>query len=112
MNKQQIYDKAKAHLLTQNAKSQNPEGSCMYRGPNGLMCGIGLFIPDRVYTQDMEGDSVEELIQLYCDDLPKDVFKEENLPFLMLIQIIHDEHEPHEWGGALMKLACDNGLDP
>lgn len=62
---QEIFDIAATHLLTQNKQSTairldsygRSQTVCLYRGPNGLMCGIGPFIPDEKYTPEMEGNS-------------------------------------------------------
>ena len=61
---QQIYDTAVRHLHRQGKRSGKEDVggfSCLYRGPRGLMCGVGPFIPDAIYDKRMEGKSVIEL---------------------------------------------------
>ena len=61
---QQIYDIAVRHLHRQGRRSGKEDKAgfaCMYRGPRGLMCGVGPFIPDALYDSKMEGHSVSEL---------------------------------------------------
>ena len=62
---QQIYDTAVRHLHRQGKRSGKGDRAgyfvCLYRGPRGLMCGVGPFIPDAIYDKRMEGKSVIEL---------------------------------------------------
>ena len=61
---QQIYDTAVRHLHRQGKRSGKENGddfTCLYRGPRGLMCGVGPFIPDALYDSKMEGHAVSEL---------------------------------------------------
>ena len=54
--KQKFFNKVARGLLRQMKKSKGKDG-CLYRGPNGLRCGIGHAFPDSVYNKDMEGSS-------------------------------------------------------
>ena len=41
-------------------KSVTKDGYCAYRGENGDKCAVGLFIPDNLYTEDMDnGDKFQ-----------------------------------------------------
>lgn len=42
--------------VVDNFKGQsiNNHGICLYRGPEGTKCALGLFIPDELYQKDME----------------------------------------------------------
>ena len=67
---QQIYDIAVRHLHRQGRRSgkENVSGfSCLYRGPHGLMCGVGPFIPDAIYDSKMEGHSIIELFSEFSE---------------------------------------------
>ena len=57
MNKREIFDKVRDHLLAQNAKSLT-YGSCLYRGPDGTKCAVGCLIPDDLYSSQMEGAAI------------------------------------------------------
>lgn len=61
MNKQEFFDAVVTGLIKQGAPSHSVEDqSCMYRGPNGLKCAIGLLIPDEEYEQNpVEGVGVD-----------------------------------------------------
>jgi hypothetical protein len=96
----------------QRAVSPGPNTMCMYRTPTGLKCAAGVLIDDAHYKDDFEGMGVNQLEREFSAYLDQSIFNAENLPFIKELQIIHDETPPHEWGGRLMKLACDNGLDP
>lgn len=45
---------------------------CMYRGPNGVKCPVGLFIPDSKYSQALEMQPLQIIFQqrLFDFDLP------------------------------------------
>ena len=65
---QQIYDTAVRHLHRQGKRSGKEDVSgfsCLYRGPRGLMCGVGPFIPDALYDRRMEGQCVSELFSAF-----------------------------------------------
>ena len=63
--KQQMFDFMLNHLRSQGGPSTSDpteedigESVCMYRGDNGLMCAIGCMIPDSMYDDSLEGESV------------------------------------------------------
>jgi hypothetical protein len=86
----EIFDIAKAHLLTQKARSISEEDACcQYRGPNGLKCAVGCFIPDDKYTPLIEGKPVDPLFARYT--------KKPYWTLLADIQGIHDGWEPEDW---------------
>lgn len=38
---------------------------CLYRGPDGARCGVGLLIPDSSYVSEMDDYPAEELVHEY-----------------------------------------------
>lgn len=46
MTNQEILDKFTLHCAAQGEPSMNEKGQCLYRGPGGRMCGVGLFLTD------------------------------------------------------------------
>ena len=62
---QEVFDYVIGHLVSQGKQSIQMEGgeSCAYRGDNGAKCAVGVLIPDEVYNDVMEGDSVDGLIE-------------------------------------------------
>lgn len=112
MNQQQIFDTVKAHLLTQNERSADSRGVCLYRGPNKLMCAAGILIPDNAYNPNWEGEGILTIVADHPRALPNDIFNAENMPLIKDLQILHDEVQPHQWAETLAKVAVKYGLNP
>lgn len=65
--KQKMIDYIEANF---KGKSINSNGkTCLYRGPEGRKCAIGLFIPDEKYFESMDTEDLRasDLIKLYPD---------------------------------------------
>jgi hypothetical protein len=60
MEAQEIFDKVAQHLAAQ--KEQSMDRFCLYRGPNCTKCAFGIFIPDDLYSEGLEGHSVFKLL--------------------------------------------------
>ena len=89
MTNQEVFDIVSAHLLKQNAKSIE-DGVCKYKGPNGMMCAVGVLIPDDKYDPIFEGKSVDRIQH-------KLGFEHNSLALLRDLQFIHDYVEVDEW---------------
>jgi hypothetical protein len=63
---------------------------CMYRGPNGAKCGIGILIPDDEYNEKFEGNAVESLNPSLFGLDADTTQGEKDFEFLMDIQAAHD----------------------
>ena len=107
MNNQEVYDKVKAHLLSQNRKSLDDDGQCVYRGENGAMCAVGVLIPDDMYLPSMEGDACS------ADDMLL-VLKQLGIDYRLArsLQNVHDNVYHSNWPTALERLAIGYGLKP
>lgn len=121
MTAQEIFDKVTTHLLTQNRQSRKDifntgYESCAYRGDDGLMCAVGVLIPDELYDPRFEGLCPPLNYSDVCaPDLDRrfwfvDVLKqigiaEQDLGLLADLQSIHDSHTPAEWPSQLELLA-------
>jgi hypothetical protein len=111
---QEIFDKGARHLLTQFAKSKRGR-ICVYRGPDGLMCAAGPFIPDDKYDHAFEGVGVP-MPGSHAKDLV-DAFAAGGvqgaacLDLLSGLQHVHDNCEPEKWAAALRHLARVRGLN-
>lgn len=112
MNNQEVYDKVKAHLLTQNAKSISKDGDCKYRMIRSTKrCAIGCLIPDELYSKDLEGEGVYTLAQ--DEELGlKDFFAGVSIDLLVDLQCMHDGDKPSKWPTILNEIAKDYGLTP
>lgn len=119
MTKQEIFDILAAGLLKQNAKSQNAAAACLYRGPNGTKCAVGMLIKDEFYTPDMEGfycinDKVREA--LFNSGVLKSTHIEQNKNILMLmflsdLQAVHDFYPVQRWREQLQVVANGHKLN-
>ena len=70
MNEQEIFDKVEAHLIKQKVQAAVvfvAKTQCQYRTPEGHMCAFGIFIPDEVYTPEIEGFGCNDLFQAARD---------------------------------------------
>lgn len=113
---QEIYTKARNHLLTQMKPARGPDTACigspercMYRSPEGLKCAFGIFIPDDKYRPEMEGVLVDVLfeqkrwIDLFDDFKP-------HLKLIERLQSIHDQRSVSSWETDLDRCAKNFGL--
>ena len=102
MNLQQVFDKVSNHLLTQNRKSME-DGDCSYHSSDGTKCAIGCLIPENMYTEEMEGNSVSS--SLVNGALHPISVKGDMHDMLCDLQSVHDNLWPTEWTKALLRLA-------
>lgn len=84
-------DKAafKAELLRRNSAGLFPSSvgdECLYRGPKGRRCPVGVLIPDRKYTAGIEGATVANDALFSRVTLPPGVTREH----LDQLQHLHD----------------------
>lgn len=107
MNHQEIFDKVWDHFIVKRNPPSLAEDTealrsgavqCLYRGPNGERCAIGLLIPDEVYTPNMEKASIGDLIDSGTSHIPGeeraklfDLFDGVDFEFLADIQNAHDD---------------------
>jgi predicted transcriptional regulator len=107
VTQQQIYDFVCENLWRQGSKSfvnivinKVRQNVCMYRDTEGFKCAIGFLIPDDLYVENMERQSVQSLCQTLQHFLPTWItedhrkfgkFLHENIDFLMRMQNeLHD----------------------
>ena len=92
MTPQEIFDTVAKHLFTQGCRSaeldEDPHSACLYRGPEGRMCAVGVLIPDELYNTDMEFQNAVYLIGKVGSPFPEWMKANENL--LHSLQISHD----------------------
>lgn len=112
MTNQEVYDKVKAHLLTQNAKSISRKyGLCKYRMIRSTKrCAIGCLIPDNLYEKEMEGDAVENLLHSYPQ--VKQFFVGVTPALLIDLQKVHDCEAVKNWSRELENIAKVYDLNP
>jgi hypothetical protein len=102
MTPQEIFDTVAKHLFTQGkpAKQMMPlsedddeeDYQCRYRAADGGKCAVGVLLPDELYVESMEGQSLSGLItnahKRGWPELPS--WMEENASLLMDLQGAHD----------------------
>lgn len=114
LTKQKVYDKVARHLLTQNEKAVLEENMCRYRTPDGRKCAVGCLIPDDVYHDSIEGDTVRRLL---CSARDISTVLRQNLSYevhgelLSALQTLHDESEVRTWRKGLREIAVTFDLD-
>ena len=65
MELQEIFNKAHKHFAGMSEPSMGDysgngdDTQCAYRGANGNKCIVGVFIPDELYDESLEGDSLD-----------------------------------------------------
>lgn len=108
MNNQTIFNRVSKHLLKQMKRSSlNGDNSvCLYRGPNGLKCAVGILIPDKDYRDDMEYDGTvinpHSEVRIY---LSQRGYSADNFELLDRLQRLHDNCYPKDWKRELVKVA-------
>jgi hypothetical protein len=110
MTRQEMFDTAAKHLLTQRTRSIGNDNYCNYRGQQGRMCAIGPMIPDEKYSPDLEGLVVGTGVVWNAMGLDSD--DPDNLKTLArALQCIHDTLAPTAWPYKLLDLALNFNLD-
>lgn len=89
-------------------KSEGGSEACTYRNEDDTRCFVGHLIPDKAYTPEMEGSTVN---MLHESGLAFGDLSYEALEFLEHMQSIHDDEPPARWEAAFAELAEDYDLD-
>lgn len=94
LTSQKIFDIVAGHLIEQGQRSlSKDEHICAYRGDEGLMCAVGVLIPDELYKSEMEGKAILELTGLnWTFGLD---YLAEHRALVQRLQTVHDM--PHTW---------------
>src|SRR5262245_34265226 len=107
MNAQEMFNTVVTHLRTQKVKAWNEERRfCLYRGPKGTRCAVGVLIPDDEYFESFERktiSSIAHLIPSLQDLLNSENTKQFNL--IIRLQDTHDHYLPSEWEKELSSIA-------
>ena len=112
MNAQEIFDTVVTHLRSMKERSGeydlSGEFRCLYRGPNGSMCAVGVLLKDDEYSPYMENYSADNI------PLPERLKNHEYL--LTDLQDIHDKKRHWNENGfcgnhALKEIARNHSLE-
>lgn len=108
MTNQELFDRVAVHLLRQGERSFCfDSGGCMYRGPRGLKCAIGILIPDDKYSVSLENEVATSLEVREAAGI-----EDGQILLAFRLQNIHDETHPEDWASDLLRLAEGRGLKP
>jgi hypothetical protein len=113
MNNQEVFNRVVTHLRAQGRKSVAGLGSdrpfCLYRGDDGASsCAVGCLIPDDVYTPEMEGRGIDELVEQFC--VIEQLFAGVEYSLLKDLQHLHDTRDVEDWEGSFRFVARNHGL--
>lgn len=97
LSAQECLDKIVTHLRSQGEQSLL-QGSCAYRGKDGLMCAVGCLIPDSEYKYAMEGCIVAQLEMFEAWDTNTKILLRE-------LQRVHDFFTPDSWEERFEQIA-------
>jgi hypothetical protein len=95
-----VFNRTVAHLAAQGRPSFNPTGQRQYRGPGGLKCAVGIWIPDEKYRRGLEGKSVHDGVgsAIVQAVLPEPLREPKMLRLLDQLQRLHDN--TMNWDGT------------
>jgi hypothetical protein len=118
MNQQEIFNKVRNHLLTQNQKSihpiNRPDGSpnCQYKTETGLMCAIGCLFPEGFDTSEVEGCYAgnERVVSILLNSGILEKRSSRIINLLVELQRIHDSYNVSYWPEKLKEIAAEYKL--
>ena len=104
MTAQEIFDCSVNGLRKQWRKSTSfVDYTCLYRGPHGRKCGVGMVITDDEYSPDMEKSGVMALKGSGL--LPARLSK--HIKLLVALQQVHDAYPVSDWERRWVNVAED-----
>jgi len=112
MTPQKLFDDIVTFQRKQGEKSIKLVGKitrlCMYRHPDGLRCAVGCVLPDKLYKEKMEKESVETLFQGFPE--VENYFGSENKYLLSDMQRVHDSSDVPYWEEKWAEVASTHNL--
>lgn len=111
LNAKEIYERVSTHLLAQRAVSEDDNGSCRLRSPEGRKCAIGSLVSDALYDPDLEGVGISYyrhaqdgklLRALYASNV--NAYDPGIVDLLIELEEVHDYAEVEEWPQLLAAL--------
>ena len=106
-----IYERVSSHLLAQRAVSEDDNGSCRLRSPEGHKCAIGSLVRDELYEPELEGVGISyyrhaqdgKLLQaLYRSSV--NAYDPNIIDLLIELEQVHDDADVEEWPHLLAAL--------
>ena len=109
MDKRETFERVRAHLTAQGQRSTTDRHGrqiCAYRGDGGRMCAAGTLIPDALYDDRMEGETIDLLLERW----PQLAHHLQPVAMIRDLQFIHDHTPADEWPERLAALAEVHGV--
>jgi hypothetical protein len=106
-----IYERVRSHLLTQQAVSEDENGSCRLRSGEGRKCAIGSLVADTVYQPEIEGIGISYyrhakdgslLRALYASEV--NAYDPAIVELLIELEEVHDDFGVEEWPNLLAQV--------
>lgn len=107
MNRREVFDRVKTHLLAQNKRATNGD-TCLYIDNEGNRCAVGCLIPPEVGAG-LNGTIYTPVVRRAVERALSVRLNRDDLEFLYLLQRVHDLIVPEDWKGALADI--ENELD-
>jgi len=102
MTEQEVFNTVWNHFVVNRGPvSVDANNNCLYRGPDGARCAVGLFIPDELYRESMEQEAIKDVRKQLGDQsaaLPEGCDL-----LLQRLQMAHDDAAwfPEEFHGLI-----------
>jgi hypothetical protein len=110
---QEVFDRIARHLLRQGQKSKKADSNaCLYRGPEGLKCAVGILIPDTLYSEKLEDRMVTDSRVWEALEKAGIVRSRDMEALLVCLQVVHDSYRPVNWRAELREVAERFDLSP
>jgi hypothetical protein len=115
MTDQEVLDKIVEHLQKQGRKSTDSSLTCLYRGPEGTKCALGIFLTDEevetvryASLRDPCASERSQRLRVFLENKGIDTIQ---YGIADSAQRIHDQFEPEQWPERFYSLASNRGLD-
>ena|ERR1700748_827214 len=98
MTNQEFFTKCVTHVLNQTERSAQG-GSCLYAGPNGNSCAIGVFLPRDLAKKADKGEATDIFEVLRRHSKIAEILDDVDIHLMRKCQRVHDEvHDRDEDG--------------
>ncbi|WP_321794177.1 hypothetical protein [Caballeronia sp. J97] len=111
LSPKEIYERVSEHLLRQRAVSEDDNGSCRLRSPEGRKCAIGSLVRDDQYEPELEGVGIsyyrhardgQLLRALFASNV--NAYDPNIIDLLIELEEVHDYADIDEWPELLAAL--------
>lgn len=116
--KQQIFEYVVKFLANQGKQAKGDNSYCLYRSGD-LKCAVGCLIPDKYYSEDLEGTNADSVLMSLADEYGEEYPLFNTLDthkyFLLTLQEYHDSlltwRNENAFKDSFKQLAAEANLD-